>query len=88
MNNDSTKVVDYYQELSLDKDDSLSRIQKNIAKLKRENTKRAESLVGEAQKYPVKVLALVSEAEKVFASEESRESYDRSLLRSPAEVKK
>lgn len=85
MNNDSTKVVDYYQELKLDQSSTLADLTKDLYKRKREYGKKALQAGSVGESAAIK-LGLIEEAEKVFVDENAREEYDYLLFQTPEDI--
>lgn len=71
-------MTDYYEELNIDRSASISDINKTLSQLERIWINRN---VNNPEKATT-MLALIIQARKVFASEESRREYDRSLAKS------
>lgn len=85
MNNDSTKVVDYYQELKLDQSSTLADLTKDLYKRKREYGKKALQAGSVGESAAIK-LGLIEKAEKVFVDENAREEYDYLLFQTPEDI--
>ena len=75
-------VVDYYQELNLDKDDATPDIQVQLNKIRMQWRQRA-SLNGNRGEEARAKLKMIENASNVFSNEDSRDAYDRSLRRTP-----
>ena len=75
-------VVDYYQELNLDKDDATPDIQVQLNKIRMQWRQRA-SLNGSRGEEARAKLKMIENASNVFSNEDSRDAYDRSLRALP-----
>lgn len=75
-------VVDYYQELNLDKDDATPDIQVQLNKIRMKWRQRA-SLSGNRGEEARAKLKMIENASSVFSNEDSRDAYDRSLRALP-----
>ena len=75
-------VVDYYQELNLDKDDATPDIQVQLNKIRMQWRQRA-SLNGNRGEEARAKLKMIENASNVFSNEDSRDAYDRSLRALP-----
>ena len=75
-------VVDYYQELNLDKDDATPDIQVQLNKIRMKWRQRA-SLSGNRGEEARAKLKMIENASNVFSNEDSRDAYDRSLRALP-----
>ena len=76
------RAVDFYDELGLNRDDSIQQIREALGLQKPEwASKRGRA--GEKGQAARERLKLIEAAEIVFADEDSREAYDRSLVRKP-----
>ena len=78
-------TTDYYQELGLDQDAPVSKIQDRLTVLEAQNRSRAvfKNAQGESAR---RSLAWIAEARQVFATEDSKDEYDIRLRRRPAQV--
>lgn len=74
----ASTFIDYYKELSVDRDLSVSELQTKIQELKAQWGMRA-ALVGRRGEEARKVLSLLDDAAGVFADEDSKDRYDRDL---------
>ncbi|WP_321779770.1 hypothetical protein [Schaalia cardiffensis] len=74
----ASTFVDYYKELNIDRDLSVSELQTKIQELKAQWGMRA-ALVGRRGEEARKVLSLLDDAAQVFADEDSKDRYDRDL---------
>ena len=75
-------VVDYYQELNLDKDDATPDIQVQLNKIRMQWRQRASLNGNRGEEARVK-LKMIENASNVFSNEDSRDAYDRSLRALP-----
>ena len=85
MDKDSTKIINYYQELKLDQSSTLVDLTKDLHKRKREYGKKALQAGSAGESATIK-LGLIEEAEKVFYDENTREAYDCLLFQTPEEI--
>jgi tetratricopeptide (TPR) repeat protein len=76
-------AINFYDALSLDRSDSTQTILSRIERIKAGQQSRAErpDAVGDAARAQ---LALIEQAERVFADDDARDAYDRSLAQAPA----
>lgn len=75
-------IVDFYDELGLSRDDSVEKIQEALSRQKPEFASR-RGRAGEKGQAARDRLKLIEAAEGVFRDDDSREAYDRTLVRKP-----
>ena len=79
------KEINFYDELSLDKNKSTDEIQKKLSDLKRKWSERA-GLSGQNGENAQAQIRKINEAEKIFQDETTRAAYDARLNKTPKET--